>query len=133
MFVAAPGVRSDGHDYARQAVAAGAVAVIGSRAGLTMLDGVPYYQVDNPREALGILAHALAGDPSRDMTVIGEAGDGAEAVTAYDRAKQSGAAFDAVIVDLTVPGGMGGKEAVKRLLELDPQARAIVSSGWPIA
>ena len=74
VFVAAPGVRSDGHDYARQAVAAGAVAVIGSRAGLTMLDGVPYYQVDNPREALGILAHALAGDPSRDMTVIGITG-----------------------------------------------------------
>jgi DNA-binding NarL/FixJ family response regulator len=33
-------------------------------------------------------------------------------------------------MDLTVPGGMGGKEAVRRLLEIDPGAKAIVSSGY---
>jgi len=33
-------------------------------------------------------------------------------------------------MDLTIPGGIGGKEAIKDLLELDPQARAIVSSGY---
>ena len=33
-------------------------------------------------------------------------------------------------MDLTVPGGMGGKEAIKKLLEMDPQAKAIVSSGY---
>ena len=33
-------------------------------------------------------------------------------------------------MDLTIPGGMGGKEAIKKLLEIDPQAKVIVSSGY---
>ena len=56
--------------------------------------------------------------------------DGEEMLQLYREAKESGAGFDAVIMDLTVPGGMGGKEAVKKLLELDPQALAIASSGY---
>ena len=43
---------------------------------------------------------------------------------------ESGQSFDAVILDLTIPGGMGGKEAVRRVLELDPNARIVVSSGY---
>jgi DNA-binding NarL/FixJ family response regulator len=35
-----------------------------------------------------------------------------------------------VILDLTIPGGLGGKETIKKLLEIDPQVRAIVSSGY---
>jgi DNA-binding NarL/FixJ family response regulator len=38
--------------------------------------------------------------------------------------------FVVVIMDLTVPGGMGGGEAIKKLLKIDPQAKAIVSSGY---
>jgi DNA-binding NarL/FixJ family response regulator len=38
--------------------------------------------------------------------------------------------FDAVIMDLIVPGGMGGKEAIQKLLTVDPQAKVIVSSGY---
>jgi len=56
--------------------------------------------------------------------------DGSEAVEAYRRALAAGQPFDAVIVDLTVPGGMGGKDAVSRLLEIDPDARVVVSSGY---
>ncbi len=56
--------------------------------------------------------------------------DGAEAINLYTEAKDSGKQFDAVIMDLTVPGGMGGMEAVKKLLEIDPEARVIVSSGY---
>ncbi|MBI3949912.1 MAG: GAF domain-containing protein [Acidobacteria bacterium] len=56
--------------------------------------------------------------------------DGAEAIAIYTKAKESGAPFDAVIMDLTIPGGMGGKEAIKRLAEIDPQVKAIVSSGY---
>jgi signal transduction histidine kinase/ActR/RegA family two-component response regulator len=58
------------------------------------------------------------------------AGDGNEAVAKYRMAQGAGRPFDAVIMDLTVPGGMGGKEAVRKLLELDPGARAIVASGY---
>ncbi len=74
MFVAAPGVRSDGHAYAEQAVRNGAVAVIGDRQGQREICGVPYLYAASPRRALGLLAHALAGNPSRAMTVIGITG-----------------------------------------------------------
>ncbi|MBW7956880.1 MAG: PAS domain S-box protein [Deltaproteobacteria bacterium] len=61
---------------------------------------------------------------------VATAGDGLEALEKYSQAFEAGAPFDAVIMDLTVPGGMGGKEAVKKLLEIDPNAKAIVSSGY---
>ena len=48
----------------------------------------------------------------------------------FVQAHGSGQAFAAVILDLTVPGGMGGKETLARLLEIDPQIKAIVSSGY---
>ncbi|MDI6794043.1 MAG: PAS domain S-box protein [bacterium] len=57
-------------------------------------------------------------------------GDGAEAIELYKKAKESGRPFEAVILDLTIPGGMGGKEAVAKLIEIDPEVRAIVSSGY---
>jgi len=56
--------------------------------------------------------------------------DGAEAIELYKNAMDSGRPFDAVILDLTVKVGMGGKKTVKKLLEIDPQVRAIVSSGY---
>ncbi len=58
------------------------------------------------------------------------ANDGVEAVELYKLARESGRPYDAVILDLTVPGGMGGKEAIKRLLDIDPDVKAIVSSGY---
>jgi CheY-like chemotaxis protein len=56
--------------------------------------------------------------------------EGAGAVRAYGEARQAGRPFDLVIMDLTVPGGMGGKEAVQALLKLDPEVRAVASSGY---
>ena len=61
---------------------------------------------------------------------VGCARDGVEAIELYTEAKNSNKAFDAVIMDLTVPGGMGGREAVKRLLDIDPEVNVIVSSGY---
>ncbi len=61
---------------------------------------------------------------------VGVACDGSEALDIYARAKESGEPYDAVILDLTIPGGMGGKEAVQRLLTIAPEAKAIVSSGY---
>jgi len=58
------------------------------------------------------------------------AGDGAEAIVKYEEAKETGRPYDAVIMDLTVPGGLGGKEAIRQLHEIDPEAKAIVSSGY---
>jgi CheY-like chemotaxis protein len=55
--------------------------------------------------------------------------DGAEAVALYTREKSAGVPFDVVILDLSVPDGMGGKDALVRLREVDPAVKAVVSSG----
>jgi CheY-like chemotaxis protein len=55
--------------------------------------------------------------------------DGADAIREYQRALNERQPFAAVIMDLTVPGGMGGKEAIKALKQIDPNVKAIVSSG----
>ncbi len=56
--------------------------------------------------------------------------DGTKAVDRYRQLFGTGEAFDLVIMDLTVPGGMGGKEAAKRILEIDPNAVMLVASGY---
>jgi two-component system cell cycle sensor histidine kinase/response regulator CckA len=56
--------------------------------------------------------------------------NGEEAVTFYKRYLNIGRPYDVVLLDLTVIGGMGGEECFKALKELDPDVRAIVSSGY---
>ena len=56
--------------------------------------------------------------------------DGADAIERYARARDSGQPFAALIMDLTIPGGMGGQEAIGKLLEIDPEAKVVVSSGY---
>jgi PAS domain S-box-containing protein len=56
--------------------------------------------------------------------------NGEEAIAKYREARNAGAPYHAVILDLTVRDGMGGKETMRHLLELDPQARGIVCSGY---
>ncbi|MCB2183241.1 MAG: PAS domain S-box protein [Desulfobulbaceae bacterium] len=56
--------------------------------------------------------------------------DGQQAIDLYKKAITDLKPFDAVIMDLTIPGGMGGKEAITKLLEIDPKIKAIVSSGY---
>jgi len=56
--------------------------------------------------------------------------DGKEAITLYKKAKVASEPFDAVIMDLTIRGGMGGKETIEKLRQIDPEVKAIVSSGF---
>jgi len=56
--------------------------------------------------------------------------EGIEAIELYKKAKAQGQPFDAIIMDLTIPIGMGGKETINKLLEIDPTVKAIVSSGY---
>jgi two-component system cell cycle sensor histidine kinase/response regulator CckA len=58
------------------------------------------------------------------------ASDGRQTIELYSMAMQDNTPFDAVIMDLTVPGGMGGKETIEKLLKIDPSAMVIVSSGY---
>ncbi len=70
----------------------------------------------------------------RMIEVFGHEVDFAEhgeaAIEKYEAAMESGNPFDIVILDLTIRGGMGGKETVKHLLAADPKIKAIVSSGY---
>jgi PAS domain S-box-containing protein len=61
---------------------------------------------------------------------VAVAGEGNEAIALYREASQSHRPFDAVILDLTIPGGIGGKECIEELKKLDPDVNAIVSSGY---
>jgi CheY-like chemotaxis protein len=70
-------------------------------------------------EALIALGHTV------DLASSGE-----EAVRKFQEQARRGAVFDAVIMDLTIKGGMGGQEAITRMRAIDPSIRAIVSSGY---
>jgi CheY-like chemotaxis protein len=78
-------------------------------------------------EAIRLVAQALLSRLGYAVTL---APNGEEAVRLYAEARTRGEPFHLVIMDLTVPGGMGGKDAMVELLALDPDVRAIVSSGY---
>jgi len=78
-------------------------------------------------EAICELVKAALSPLGYDVTTVQ---DGAAAVEAYKRAMAEDRKFDAVISDLTIPGGMGGAECIKQLVEMDPGVKAIVSSGY---
>ncbi len=75
------------------------------------------------RETAGAILTKLGYDCSYSA-------NGQEALSLYQRAQAEGKPFILVIMDITVPGGMGGKEAMQKLLKIDPLAKGIVSSGY---
>lgn len=83
--------------------------------------------VMDDEEAVRILLTAVLTKLGYDVQT---ARDGAEAIALYEAAKAAGKGFDAVLLDLTVRGGMGGLEAASRLKELEPSSKLIVSSGY---
>jgi PAS domain S-box-containing protein len=73
----------------------------------------------------------VAGELIRELGHEAEfAEDGGAAVARYRTAMEAGNPFDVVILDLTIRGGMGGRETVQKLREIDPQVKAVVSSGY---
>lgn len=78
---------------------------------------------DIVREAVTSLLEYLGYD-------VDTAKDGREAISMYEISQKFGHTYNAVIMDLTVPGGMGGQEAVIKLKEIDPSAKVLVSSGY---
>jgi PAS domain S-box-containing protein len=93
-------------------------AVRAGRGRILIMDDEPSVRSVASRllEAMEFGVHAVAG--------------GEEALAAYRDARAAGRAFDAVILDLTIPGGLGGAATLQRLRELDPAVRAVVSSGY---
>jgi PAS domain S-box-containing protein len=83
--------------------------------------------VMDDEEAIRNLTRDLLGLSGYDVdSVI----DGEKALVSYQQAIQEGKRYDLVILDLTIPGGMGGMEAMARLRTIDPTIKAIVSSGY---
>ncbi len=83
IYIAIPGLSTDGHDYILSAVQNGASAVIGSKP-LPIKISVPYFRVDDSREAMAWAAAALYGFPSENMHVIGVTGtDGKTSTSIY--------------------------------------------------
>jgi CheY-like chemotaxis protein len=61
---------------------------------------------------------------------IAESGDGRETIRIYEEAMRQGRPFDMVILDLTIPDGLGGADTMEHLRRIDPHIVAIVSSGY---
>jgi PAS domain S-box-containing protein len=77
----------------------------------------------------------IVRDVLREMLIVlgceaDEATDGRQAIALYKKAAKKGTPYSGVIMDLTIPGGMGGKETLAKLKEIDPEVKAIVSSGY---
>ena len=68
--------------------------------------------------------------PTLGLPPIEAIAEGEKAIELYTRSLRKGEKFDVVILDLTVIGGMGGEKTIRRLLEIDPHVKAIVSSGY---
>ncbi|MDA8084191.1 MAG: response regulator [Nitrospiraceae bacterium] len=71
------------------------------------------------REMIAALGHEVVS-----------AEDGAMAVELFRQAREAGTPFDLVILDLTVKGGMGGEEAIRRIRDITPAVKSVVSSGY---
>jgi two-component system, cell cycle sensor histidine kinase and response regulator CckA len=82
--------------------------------------------MDDEQPVRTLLVHVLTALGYEVMS----ASDGAEAIDLYEAAHRSGRDFDAVLLDLTVSGGMGGVEAASKLRESFPSATLIASSGY---
>jgi len=83
--------------------------------------------VMDDEEAIRLVAETMLG--MLDYEVV-TAADGEAALAAHATARETGRPFDLTVMDLTIPGGMGGKETMRRLREKDAAIRAIVSSGY---
>jgi two-component system cell cycle sensor histidine kinase/response regulator CckA len=83
--------------------------------------------MDDEPAVIEVLTRMMKQIGSKDIAFARE---GKEAVRLYQEALEAGNPFDLVILDLTIPGGMGGKETIKRLKKINPDIRAIVSSGY---
>jgi nitrogen-specific signal transduction histidine kinase/ActR/RegA family two-component response regulator len=105
------------HEVAREAASAGRPA--GEREGRVLLLDDEELVLEIGKELLGYLGYSVT-----------TAQNGEEAVALYKQAEELKSPFDAVILDLAIPGGLGGKEALRELMRIDPKVKAIISSGY---
>jgi len=82
--------------------------------------------MDDDQSIRKLMGFVIQGFGHEVVTV----GDGKKAVEEFASARKNGSPYDAVILDVSVPNGMGGEEAARSILSIDPAARIIISSGY---
>jgi PAS domain S-box-containing protein len=95
------------------------------KGGITLCTG-KILVMDDEKVVCDVITRILEKIGCEVVCVFG----GTQAIEVYTQAKNAGKPFDAVILDLTIPGDIGGKDAVKKLRDIDPDLKAIVSSGY---
>jgi nitrogen-specific signal transduction histidine kinase/CheY-like chemotaxis protein len=98
-----------------------------SKAPMEAIRGSGRVLIMDDEEQVRLVAQAMLEDLGYTVEC---AKDGSEAVEVYRNGREDGTPFDVIIMDLTIPGGIGGKEAITELLRLDPNAKVVVSSGY---
>jgi CheY-like chemotaxis protein len=106
-----------------------------SRRNQNLREQEPIKDGDGARRILVMDDDRVVGEVAMKMLAhlgyqVEVAVDGSETIDLYKKSLEMNRPYGAVIMDLTIPGGMGGAEAIKKLLEIDPQVKAIVSSGY---
>ncbi|MBI5487794.1 MAG: PAS domain S-box protein [Deltaproteobacteria bacterium] len=131
-------LKHDGHVRVESRVGEGSTFVIWLPASLAAAESPPPVS----RTALGGTGRVLLMDDDPAVLDVGAqmlrhlgygvdtATDGQAALRLYGDAHAAGRSYDAVLLDLTVPGGMGGAEAIRRILALDAEAVAVACSGY---
>lgn len=131
LFFCVPGFRSDGHDFAAQAVAEGAVALVVERP----LDlGVPEVLVPSVRAAMGPIASRFYGDPSAALNVVGITGTNGKTTTAFLLRALLEAAGEQTGLLGTVTSIVGGEErpvqrTTPEAIDLHAGFRAMLDGG----
>jgi len=108
-------------------------ATLGKTSGNIDIPGIT-----NPTEAVKVMIMddeaMLLEIAQSQLTILGHetilVTNGVQAIDKYQELQDKGEAVDVVILDLTVPGNMGGQEAAQKLLQVDPLAKIIVTSGY---
>jgi PAS domain S-box-containing protein len=129
--------KHDGHIAVESSPESGTIFTLFLPASLSLIAAAPKMEIES-RSGQGkilvmdddeLLLNVIATMLERLGYTAQSALNGTEAIEKYVEAQQSGEPFDAVIMDLIVPDGMGGREATEKLLAIDPHAKIIVSSG----
>lgn len=131
--------KHDGYIHVQSQIGQGSVFTIYLPATVDSVYGGPAPKVTTIQKGHGRIL--LMDDDEMLRTVAGEmlnllgydveyAKDGQEAIELYEKNMRMFRPYDAVIMDLTVPGGLGGKTTIQKLLKLNPSIKVIVSSGY---
>jgi two-component system cell cycle sensor histidine kinase/response regulator CckA len=92
-----------------------------------MSQAIKKIMVMDDEEIVGDITRQMLMYLGYDVIVVA---DGKEAIQLYRDAFEEGKTFHAVIMDLNIPNGMGGREAVKEVMQIDADARILVASGY---